>query len=628
MQTRWLWAAAAALLVCSIAGCGRASVSINTPSAGSNNPSPAPTGALSVSITAPSAGATAFGNTVSGSPVTLGASLSGAAASLQFQIDGAAVGSPIAAGPYSYAWDSTRAPNGPHTVTAVARDAAGHQITSSGVTVTVANASPVTGAAGPLRAAGTSQPASNYFSIGATGGIRLLAGSHTWNDAQDDDTALGLSAFDFDAFVAFLAAHRMNVTILWHFDVPRFCNWQPGGVWTMNSATGMPWARSGPGIASDGGAKFNLTVFNQAYFDRLRARVQQLQQNGMYAIVQLFDGYDLTYLRCGNTVPLGDGYPLTGVNNVNGIDDGYSVGTSGTGSMTMTAANSLTDVQDSYVRKVIDTLNSLPDVMWEISEEAPNNSTWWQAHMIALIRSYEAGKPLQHPIGLPSLDTTAASDATLFASNADWIAPSSRLSPTDNCAAGNPPCKVDVNDSDHDYYGMSNDSLQTNRNYLWQNFTHGAHVLFMDPYLVYWSIGNRNLCGGNTTPLNGLCAAPDTHWDNFRDNLGYLLVYANTKLDLLNLSAHGNLASTGFCLANNAGAGGEFLVYAPQGGTFTVNLAAQRGATLRVEWLDPSSGAVSSGGTVAGGSTSQSFTPPWGSSHDAVLYLVDQAGHG
>jgi len=625
MQTRWLWAAAAALLVCSIAGCGSAGVSITTPSGGGNDP---PGAALSVSLTTPGPGATAFGNSVSGSPVTLGASVSGSATSLQFQIDGAAVGAPLAAAPYSYAWDSTRAPNGPHTVTAVVRDAAGHQITSSGVTVTVANTSPVTGAAGPLHAAGTSQPASNYFSSGVTGGIRLLAGSHTWNDAQDQDTAVGLSSFDFDAFVAFLAAHRMNVTILWHIDLPRFCNWEPGGVWTMNSATGMPWARSGPGIASDGGAKFNLTVFNQAYFDRLRARVQQLQQNGIYAIVQLFDGYDLTYLRCGNTASLGDGYPFTGVNNVNGIDDGYSGGRSGTASMTMTAANALTDVQDSYVRKVIDTLNSLPNVMWEISEEAPDNSTWWQAHMIALIRSYEAGKPLQHPIGFPSLDTTAASDATLFASNADWIAPSSRLSPTDNCAAGNPPCKVDINDSDHDYFGMSNDSLQTNRNYLWQNFTHGAHVLFMDPYLVYWTIGNRNLCGGNTTPLNGLCAAPDMHWDNFRDNLGYLLVYANTRLDLVNMSAHGELASTGFCLAKNAAAGGEFLVYAPQGGTFTVNLTTQRGATLRVEWLDPSTGAVSSGGTVAGGSASQSFTPPWSSSHDAVLYLVDQAGHG
>ena len=46
---------------------------------------------------------------------------------------------------------------------------------------------------------------------------------------------------------------------------------------------------------------------------------------------------------------------------------------------------------------------------------------------------------------------------------------------------------------------------------------------------------------------------------------------------------------------------------------------------LNVEWLNPSTGAVSPGGTVTGGSASQPFTPPFGS--DAVLYLVDAAGH-
>ena len=60
-------------------------------------------------------------------------------------------------------------------------------------------------------------------------------------------------------------------------------------------------------------------------------------------------------------------------------------------------------VQDAYVRKMIDTLNDLPNVLWEISEEAPSSSTWWQGHMISLIHSYEAGKPFQHPVGFARL---------------------------------------------------------------------------------------------------------------------------------------------------------------------------------------------------------------------------------
>jgi len=77
-------------------------------------------------------------------------------------------------------------------------------------------------------------------------------------------------------------------------------------------------------------------------------------------------------------------------------------------------------------------------------------------------------------------------------------------------------------------------------------------------------------------------------------------------------------ASTGYALANLAAVGAEDLVYAPNGGSFTVNLSNTT-ATLAVEWLNPSTGAITSAGTIAGGSASQSFTPPF--SGDAVLYL-------
>jgi len=47
-----------------------------------------------------------------------------------------------------------------------------------------------------------------------------------------------------------------------------------------------------------------------------------------------------------------------------------------------------------------------------------------------------------------------------------------------------PQCKVNINDSDHSYYGMWNDSVQINRNYIWENFANGNQVMFMDPYLI------------------------------------------------------------------------------------------------------------------------------------------------
>jgi hypothetical protein len=173
---------------------------------------------------------------------------------------------------------------------------------------------------------------------------------------------------------------------------------------------------------------------------------------------------------------------------------------------------------------------------------------------------------------------------------------------------------VIVNDSDHSYYGMWNDSTQTNRNWIWQNFTSGASVLFMDPYKIYWS--GRNQC---PNPTNGVCNGVDSRWDNFRDNLGDAVSYAN-RMNLAAMTPQGGRSSTGFALANTASVGSEYLVYAPNGGSFTVNLS-NTNRTLNVEWLNPSTRARIDGGTISGGSNAQSFTPPFGG--DAVLYLVD-----
>jgi hypothetical protein len=456
----------------------------------------------------------------------------------------------------------------------------------------------------------------HWFDDG-TGKAVVLAGSHTWNALQDTDMSAAPAAADFAALVAFLKAHGHNATILWRKDLPTYCNWGAGGTWHMAP---FPWPRTGPGAASDGQPKFDLHQFDTAYFDRLRARALSLRDAGVYAIVELFDGLGIHYNRCGTTSPTGDGYPFTGVNNVNGIDDGYTGGASGTGSMTMSAPNAITAVQDAYVKKVVDTLNDLPNVLWEISEEAPDDSTWWQGHVISVLRSYEAGKPLQHAIGYPTLDVGGASDATLFDSNADWVAPKEKIAPTSACGSGAPACKVSINDSDHSYFGLWNDSTQINRNFVWENFMNGSGILFMDPYVIDWPGGGRNPCA---TPTQGVCSAPATRYDNLRDNLGYVVTLAAAAIDLAKLTPQPQLASTGFALANAAATGTEYIVYAPSGGSFTVDLSATT-RPLAVRWLDPTTGATQTAPDVTGGSSKQVFMAPFVS--DAVLHAFDAMG--
>lgn len=469
-------------------------------------------------------------------------------------------------------------------------------------------ASPITG---PL----TASRNPHYFKD-ADGVVLILNGSQTWNTLQDWGSNGSLQTLDFNAFVNFLTAHEHNFTLLWRTELPRFCGFPATQTSPPVLTVGPhPWLRTGPGKAADGGPKFDLKKFDQGFFDRLRNRTQALNNAGIYTGVYLFTGEWLNIFRCSD-----DGYPFTGANNINGIDDGYIRGPKGIGSITMTAPNAITAFQDAYVEKVIDTLNDLPNVLWIVSEEAPVNSTWWNDHQISHIRAYEARKPRQHPIGYGALIGSA--DSVLYSSNADWVAPEIRISPAASCGTGRPRCKVNINDSDHSYFGMWNETPRQNRNFAWRNFMTGNQVLFMDPYVAYYPREKRNLC---VFPVNAICSGPDTRWDNFRQNLRYILRYSR-KLNLGDITPHSSLCSTGYCLAQTPRSGAEYLAYAPSGGSFTMNLSAMPASrTLTVEWFNPSTGATIAGKPLRSGSASQSFSPPF--SGDAVLYLVDTAGH-
>ena len=58
---------------------------------------------------------------------------------MQFRLNGVNLGAEDTAAPYSITWDTTTFANGPYTITAVARDAAGNSTTSAGVAVTLNN---------------------------------------------------------------------------------------------------------------------------------------------------------------------------------------------------------------------------------------------------------------------------------------------------------------------------------------------------------------------------------------------------------------------------------------------------------------------------------------------------------
>jgi hypothetical protein len=234
---------------------------------------------------------------------------------------------------------------------------------------------------------------------------------------------------------------------------------------------------------------------------------------------------------------------------------------------------------------------------------------------VNIVKTHEAGKPLQHPVGVTAV---LYDEAWLYTTAAEWVSPLAQISSVNNQG------KVIINDTDHSYNwsNMLADGPAGWRKWAWENFTNGSMGIFMDPYLISGVQAGRN---NPSNCADGVCTGPvDPQWEQVRNNMGYTLKYAN-QMDLVKMTPQGVLSSTGHCLAQTPAVGAEYLVYTANGGSFTVDLSAMPSSrTLNVEWLDPSTGTTYPAGAVAAGA-SRSFTPPF--TGDAVLYLVDSAGH-
>jgi hypothetical protein len=439
-----------------------------------------------------------------------------------------------------------------------------------------------------------------------------LTGSHTWCNFMDCGSTNPPQVFDYAKYLDFLVAHHHNFIRLWRAENAR--GGEESAQWWFSP---MPYQRSSDCCAFDGGNKFDLTKFNQAYFDRLRQRVVDAGNRGIYVSIMLFDGWSIESQIPGHEP--WPGHPYNVNNNINGVNGDLNNDGQGGETHTLRNGSTIMNLQEGYVRKVIDTINDLDNVLYEISNEdyAGGNSQPWQYHMVDFIKTYEATKTKQHPVGL-STQRFCNQDPDLPGSRADWIAPCFNFStpPTGTGA------KVLMDDSDHP-------QGPRDRQWIWKSFTRGLNPLFMDPY-------------DGQAPERGapLGYDPNNAKDvNIRDNMGYTFLYSQ-RVDLAAMIPHPELCSTSYCLANPVPDQAEYLVYLPLGNNISkllnslglhrnplvylpadsvvrVDLSAAVGE-LTVEWFDPLTGNIIMGKSVSGG-TSQSFTAPF--ANDAVLYI-------
>ena len=429
---------------------------------------------------------------------------------------------------------------------------------------------------GPLRVL-KSNP--RYFTDDAGKAI-YLTGAHTWSNLQDMGDTAPPKPFDYAAYLDFLQAHYHNFIRLWRWELPR---------WTESDGktyycVPQPWKRIGPGLAHDGKPRFNLRKFNDVYFRRLRERIVAARDRGIYVSLMLFEGWGMQFVP--QAWPEHSFHPANHRPNLPGFP---GAGSRGTDIFTLQYP-AVTALQEAYVRKVIDTVNDLDNVLYEISNENHPPSTDWQYHMIRFIHHYEASKRKQHPVGM-TFQYEGGSNAVLFASPADWISPNSEGGYQDDP----PPAdgrKVVVLDTDH-LGGESGDVA-----WVWKSFLQGHNPLYMD----------------RIAAITGNAQGDIADAEAVRQALGDTHRYAE-KMNLGTMTPQRALSSTGYCLAN---AGKEYLVYQPSSGAFTVNLSP---GTYAVEWFDPAARRTTSGGTLTGqGETA--FAPPFAG--NAMLYLKGQ----
>jgi len=224
--------------------------------------------------------------------------------------------------------------------------------------------------------------------------------------------------FDYRRYLDTLAAAGLNLTRLF---VGTYYE-KPGdfGIGANTLAPGpgralVPWARSDTPGGADGGAKFDLSRWDPAYFERLRAFAAEAGKRGIVVEVVLFSSY------------YGSGWPYSPLNTANNVN--------GTGAVPKEKAQTLDNgnllaEQERVVRKIVAELRDFDNVYYEIQNEpwadheaaadvvnvsvlpgdvSPPGAFWknrvdlagseslaWQARMAAVVAEEEARLGVRH----------------------------------------------------------------------------------------------------------------------------------------------------------------------------------------------------------------------------------------
>jgi hypothetical protein len=384
-------------------------------------------------------------------------------------------------------------------------------------------------------------------------------------------------------------------------------------------ASPLPWNRPGPGTAGDGGSRFDLNQLNQEYFDRIETICEECYNRDIIVTVLFWDVYSFGGTRQ-------DYNPMTNrahTNNINSVEvDANNTGVAQDNMYEEPISADVTAIQVAYERKLIDTVNRFPNIIYEVNNEMgrmPHQET-----VMDRVRAYQAGLPNQHLVGITAggrIDTgnytqTDVGKTAVKATTCDYICPGTdrfgaTWGDTDDSSGTGPPLQDDLTrpwylDMDH----IQNTTTGTRdpshfwkslcRGYGYNNFESNftGDPALSQPYsTLYWeAYMNDTVYGFNIVRRS---IGTGRKW------LNDLCVWGTGNMQPTTSTA---VCSTGYCIRNN---NFEYIGFTLTDSTPTIGQLLP-GETYVVKWYDPTNGVEEPGVTTfTASSTSQTLTAPF-----------------
>jgi hypothetical protein len=405
--------------------------------------------------------------------------------------------------------------------------------------------------------------------------------------------------FDQEAYLNALDRRGINAVLIWAYmgisdqKADERIGYDAPELW--------PWVKEN--------GKFQLDRFNDEYFNRLRSFVQSANTKDIMVVITVHDGWTKDNFS-GHPFNKANGGPLDSNGQYVELAD-YAREMPASYNESWGRKEKHQYYLERFSDRLIQATGDLPNVMYEIMNEGEwYNQTAnrkFQVHFLDFFKARTAAPLLVNDDHVGGADFFGERSADVITLHKPlWKRSDSARTFFDHHASQSNAKPVFFTEPIPDYRGDRADLTAIMR-MMWGTILGGSGFVMQNDASFGFDPNTR---------MAGKAGARDA----LLDLEGHAARFINdANRDLSAMEPKGSLCSTGVCLVNP---GKNYLVYAQNGSSFTVNLRGYND-TFEVSWYNPETGELKRDQDIPGGKE-VSFSPP--SNSDWVLELRRAAG--